>query len=425
MTRLRTTARAAGSRLAGPASAHRNGQHWSPLPIKAALAGRGALSGVQANLYQLPDSDFHVVAVPGFSFLPADYNFVTGRGSPRANLIVGNLLTPPVMSTTATRNWSDPTMAGPVSPAAGNTLVLSGRITGDNLAITFLSATTFQVTLNGVSTSYTTTQYNNVVFNGDGGSDQATLNAGTTQSTFTISPGNTQWTGPNYVVKILNVNTIHVSASASSTASLDDPTGGAAFTGGPTASSLVGSGFSFFTSGLGKTVAYNTSRGVDRATFNDTAGNASFTCSPNQYAYLSGSGYVTEAIGFANVSATHTGATPSTAWIYDSPANDTFTGSASVSSLVGPGFSTTATGFATVYAYATSGGWNTANLTAAGGTNLLTAKGNTATLTTPTSTIYVIGYQQVNATASGSDDRRQIAYPTFSLASHGVWQTVS
>jgi hypothetical protein len=104
---------------------------WSALVAIAdqgrALAGKASLDGptqTLSALYQLPSSDFHDVTTGsngGYS-AAAGYDLVTGRGSPRANLIVSGLVggttapTPPTVTTPAHAS---------ANPVTGTSTVLS------------------------------------------------------------------------------------------------------------------------------------------------------------------------------------------------------------------------------------------------------------------------------------------------------------
>lgn len=60
-----------------------------------ALAGKGTLTNTQAltDLYSLPSSDFNTITA-GYNgyYATSGYNLVTGRGSPRANLVIAGIL---------------------------------------------------------------------------------------------------------------------------------------------------------------------------------------------------------------------------------------------------------------------------------------------------------------------------------------------
>ena len=79
--------------VGGTSAARRNGPASWPSPTRAAAARVGSLRGGPADLYQLPAADFHDVAAGtnGFSAVPG-YDFVTGRGTPYANLVIEDLV---------------------------------------------------------------------------------------------------------------------------------------------------------------------------------------------------------------------------------------------------------------------------------------------------------------------------------------------
>jgi hypothetical protein len=95
---------------------------WAALVALAdqgrAWAGRGALSGGPAALYAVSSADFHDITAAGNGFAAvAGYDLATGRGSPRADLVVADLVKSGVVpasqatTTTAPKNLS-------TSPAA-------------------------------------------------------------------------------------------------------------------------------------------------------------------------------------------------------------------------------------------------------------------------------------------------------------------
>ena len=119
-----------------------------------ALAGHPALNGMEANIYQLPASDFHMpLGTTG-------YNYVTGRGTPNVPPLVQDLLTVPTAVGSATRNWDNPGSPGIVGTPAtlvGNTLTLTDT-SGAALTLAWTSASTFQVGLGTVHNQYSTSQ---------------------------------------------------------------------------------------------------------------------------------------------------------------------------------------------------------------------------------------------------------------------------
>ncbi|HXT59411.1 MAG TPA: DUF4214 domain-containing protein [Pirellulales bacterium] len=71
---------------------------WAALTAIAdqgrALAGEAGLDGLQRSIYQLPSGDFHDVTAGGNGYAAtSNYDLATGRGSPLASLVVGDLVT--------------------------------------------------------------------------------------------------------------------------------------------------------------------------------------------------------------------------------------------------------------------------------------------------------------------------------------------
>ena len=85
-----------GFKLAAPVYRRRPGLQLLPLPIRAwPLAGFGSLDGFSQalpQLYQLPNSAFHDITTGsnGFAAGPG-YDLVTGRGTPRVDLVLNGL----------------------------------------------------------------------------------------------------------------------------------------------------------------------------------------------------------------------------------------------------------------------------------------------------------------------------------------------
>src|SRR5262249_60528019 len=83
-------------------------------------------------------------------------------------------------------------------------------------------------------------------------------------------------------------------------------------------------------------VAGRTSGAGDTPNLNDAAGEDVFRATPT-YSFLAGSGFLNLALGFANVNAFAGAGGSDTADLYDSPADDTFTGQGSNGERTGPG----------------------------------------------------------------------------------------
>jgi hypothetical protein len=137
-----------------------------------ALAGKGSLDGATQTLptlYQLPSSDFHDITTGSngkYSAGPG-YDLVTGRGTPRANLIVSGLVGSTSVPTTTNQ---PPTV---VTPASTNTSTVTGKTAnlsvlgadadGDALTYTWSltsqpsGATTPTFSVNGTSAANNTT----------------------------------------------------------------------------------------------------------------------------------------------------------------------------------------------------------------------------------------------------------------------------
>ena len=122
-TRTTIPSQRPGGSGAEPATPHRNGRRWWPSPIRdACWPARDSLDGATQTLpllYSLSSADFHDITTgtstgsPRYSAAPG-YDLVTGRGSPVANLVVGDLVAepprrpPPPRRSFSARSWPRP-----------------------------------------------------------------------------------------------------------------------------------------------------------------------------------------------------------------------------------------------------------------------------------------------------------------------------
>jgi hypothetical protein len=383
-----------------------------------ALAGRGPLNGVQANIYQLPGGDFHVLARAG-----ANYDTLTGRGTPIAPALINDLLAAPIMVGSSTRNWDNPPPAsastGPAS-IVGNTLTLARTSGADSFSLSAISATMFRATVGSFSNQYNVAQVNQVVFKGSGAS---TVMIGVLpyKLTAVLSAGSAQLSSSVLTISIANAPSIYVYGKTGDAATMTDLSGGGTFTTTPAASSLQSGRFLDTVSGFSTVTAQNTGRFADTAYFYSSGPNDQFVSLPNQNAYLTSPSMFVQASGFAFVYAYHAGPGGS-ATLYAAPGNATFVATALSSYMTGGGYFNQALGFQRIFAISTAGSVATAYLYDAPGPNRLVAQGNQASLTNSQVAIAVTGFARVNALGGQGDDSEQVGPVSFSLQTYGKWK---
>ncbi len=292
------------------------------------------------------------------------------------------------------------------------TLVVSGTAGNDTFSFTpatpqdnmKLNGTALAVDAASVSTG-------GVVFNGNGGSDSATLTAaGSGPTALTLLPGGGLMSGPGYAVRLNTVGQVVANGRPGDRASLFGSGSNDAFVGTPAYAYLSGNGYLNLASGFGVVVA----SGGGTANFlgDPKAGGNVFVATP-PYAYLRGAGFFNQANGFKTVVGTDAAGTDQ-AYLYGSGGN-VFVGTPTYSYLYGGGGPfEQANGFPYVVATA-SGSGNTAYLFgAAKGGNALVAGPSYAYLSGPagaglggpggTFINYAAGFQTVVGTAGGPGD---------------------
>jgi hypothetical protein len=296
----------------------------------------------------------------------------------------------------------------PALTRTGQTLSVAG--TSGNDTFTFAAGSVrYAMNLNGVALAADTATVKTVIFQGNGGSDTAILTGLGAGEKATLTPTSGQLQGSSYKAQANGTSSITVIGGLGDSATLADSGQSATFTATPSTSLLVGPGFSEQAAGFG-TVAGLSSAGSNVAYLYDTAGNDTVSIVPGasisaSQASLVGSGLSEQAFGFAVVAALHTARGADTAYLYDSPASDTFAATPSYATLVaGTGFVEQAYNFPTVAAVHSAGGSDTAYLYDTTGNATFVANPTYASMTGPGFNNQANGFAAVAGIASGGYD---------------------
>ena len=231
-------------------------------------------------------------------------------------------------------------------------------------------------TLSGTGSTITANSFALVQAIAVGPSDTATLQGGAGTNVFAGSKGTSEFKGVNFdnIAKGFFTVDAYGDASGYNTAVLTDASGNATATLSPQTATLTDAsarGPAWYQINLASAFqviqAFETSLAANSTAIlkgSSTAAN-SFTSTSNSATLVpsAGNAYREYAQGFATVQATSTYATD-TAYLFDSPGNNTFTGTPTSATMsLATGKTVVAAGFKTVNAYAEYGGTDTANLT--------------------------------------------------------------
>jgi hypothetical protein len=141
------------------------------------------------------------------------------------------------------------------------------------------------------------------------------------------------------------------------------------------------------------------------------------------YSSLSGSGFVNQAVGFAQVNAFASGG-GDVATLYDSAGDDLFRGTPTYSFLEGSGFLNMVSGFLQVNAQAGAGGHDTADLYDSPGNDVYSGEADTGALIYgPGNLVGVARFGLVRATSSaGGTDHIVLGVIDYTFQPFGNWQ---
>lgn len=287
----------------------------------------------------------------------------------------------------------------------GSTITVLGTSGNDTFSIED-GVTTFKVTLNSTSATYDNTAITQVIFNGNGGSDTASLLIMQGASSATIGAMQAMVSGPGYNWQVNGTNKINVFGSSADTATLNDTSGNDQLFGLPSYSILQNQGGNPTTYydevvGFGTVNAISTS-GTDYAYLYDSSGADTYT-SDSTGAKMTGNGYAVHdarfkaSFGFfvfggtdtANVgpNATTTnyvfGNSASTANFFDGAGNDIFFAvpAFGYSIMLGGNYYNEVANFGTVFANSENGGNDQAVFYDTPGNDTFDATGNHSSIT--------------------------------------------
>jgi hypothetical protein len=243
--------------------------------------------------------------------------------------------------------------------------------------------TTYTFTMNGSTASYTSNQLNQVIVNGNGGNDTATLR---TNDTYTGADGKTHETVERLTLTSTSGDLQKLDASgaahnflqlngfskisatmghADSGVFYDSPGDDKFVTSGLT-SSMTGPGYANSITGAGHTYGYSINGGHDTATHYDGSGPSTYIASGSAYTLMQGTdngqSFFNEAVGFTTNYGIARHRTQDKAIFYDSPGTDVFAGATYFSYMYSDdangnfAYFNAAQGFGKVYAYSFVGG---------------------------------------------------------------------
>jgi hypothetical protein len=289
----------------------------------------------------------------------------------------------------------------PLLTRSGQTLTVSGTAGNDTFTFT-PGAVRDAFTLNGVNLAVDVASASTIAFQGNGGSDSATLNGGPGADVASLAPFAGQLSGPGYKVTVSGVaRLVAVGASNDAAYLFDMPNGTTTYVAAPTYAYLQGTGFMVYVTGFGSETA-NAQGSSGVAYLYDSAGNDMFVATPT-YAYLAGPGFFEQANGYKVVSAQASSGSDA-AYLHDGPGNNTFVGTPTYAYLTGAGYYNQAVGFKSVTAYDDSG-YDAAYLYAApSGTNTYVATPTYAYLIGTGYFNEAAGFKSVTAYSNAGND---------------------
>jgi hypothetical protein len=283
---------------------------------------------------------------------------------------------------------------------SGRTMTVHGTAGNDTYA--FYAGTNEAFTLNGTTYPIDRTAIDTVIFQGNGGTDTATLVASGTGNVAALYPNSGQLRGSGYVALASGVAAVYAAGGPTDQAYFADSAGADTLVATPAYAYLQGAGFLSQANGFGYARADSTAGGADLALLYDSAGDDTLVGTP-AYASLQGPGHTSFAAGFKSVRA-YASSGNDNAYLYDSAGDDTLVGTPAYSYLQGAGYLDVANGFDSVRAYASSGN-DTAYLYDSAGNDLYYATAAYAYLQGAGFLNVANGFKRVNAYSSGGSDQ--------------------
>ncbi len=241
----------------------------------------------------------------------------------------------------------------------GTTVTVSGGNENNTVYISFSSPTSYTITLDGVTESFSTTHYNTINVNTGGGNDLLVIGLSSLADAAAFNNRSGAVTSSNYAITFSNVETQYVFGSTSDSAAFQDSLSGDLFWALPT---------------------YSIMTATDNSYFNEVVGfGPSITVQATQ-----GGFDVAQLIG--------------------SSSNDAYTGGVASATLVGPSINFRADGFDQYYGYSGGGTGDTAVLNGNTGDDVMYGLSVYSILVASNIQNYVVGFPSVTANASTGND---------------------
>ena len=280
---------------------------------------------------------------------------------------------------------------------SGTTVNVFGTAGSD--AFSFTHGTSHQVTVKGVTYTYTPAQLGTLNISGGGASDTLTVALGSLNDTVTLRPGEVTVTNSDYSVSGTSLEAISVAAGAGADlASLYDAASDDTLTASPASARFAGMDFDNTTSGFDEVRAYAMAGGFDVANLTDGATNDFFDAGPAS-AVLRGPAFFIRGEAFDQYKALATAGGSDRANLYDGGGNDFFDAGPSSGLLRGASFYSYAERFESLNAYATTGGIDQARLYDSAGNDFFDAGPHSAVLRGSSFYSYVERFDKVFAYA--------------------------
>lgn len=290
--------------------------------------------------------------------------------------------------------------------------IASIEIFGSNGTNTYSIAAGLPVSISvtgGTGRDSLTTGADNLVFDGGGGADSATVNFDSNAGTANLAPGAAAMTDGAYKLNLNDIQHITVNGNARSSATLSDRSGGNTFTATPTSATFSGAGLFEQANKFGTVHANAASGTTDVATLYDVSGRNTFYATPTASSFA-GAGFYVKAAGFTSVTAVAAPGTSDTAYLSDVTGSNTFVASPTSAAFTGAGLSEIAIGFTTVRATAAKGTTDSAFLSDASGKNSFVATPSSATFSGANFLEQVSGFAKVYArAAAGTTDSAKLS----------------
>ena len=181
----------------------------------------------------------------------------------------------------------------------GSGLVIRGTSGADQFR--FVADSIYRITINGVDYEFDGESIAQVRFDGQAGSDSATLYGTHGSDSAALRAGSADLSGGGYSVSVVGTESIEVfGRGGSDLASIDDSSGDDRFTASPEYAAMTGDGFSLVANQFETVHAYARNGGTDEAALNDSAGNDLFI-GTSSYGKVIGDGYMVRAKLFESV----------------------------------------------------------------------------------------------------------------------------